>query len=316
MNFIDFSNIPAEILEIIIDNSLEVKNNSNAYGKLFEGKGLYMLFEKTSTRTAISFERAMVTMGGTAMIQRLEDTNFGICDIQDEVRYVGRNFDVITARMKNNADIKIMGEYSTVPIINGCCNKYHPCQAMADIMTIKELFGTFNVKMMYIGVWNNVFNSLVESLPKLGGKLYGCTPIMNKPAYDQKIVEAAMATGNFIQLDTNMPKENLKKLVQEMDVIYTDTWVDMEFFKNPSFAEKKEERLSKMMPFQINEELLEGSKAIIMHDMPMHPGYEISRETIEKHIDTILLQAENRTHAQKGILIEVMPGMVEKFEAT
>ena len=313
MNFLDFNDIGGDVLAKIIENAIKIKENLEKYSELMKGKALYQLYEKTSTRTAISFERAMVQLGGTQFLQKFDDTNFGVGEVQDEVRYVGRNYDVILARMKNNANLNIMAKHSTIPVINGCCDKFHPCQAMADMMTVKEKFGTYDIKMLYIGVWNNVFNSLVGSLPKLGGKLYGLTPIINEPTFDQKVVDEAMATGNFVQLNRKMLKENLKEIVKDMDVVYTDTWVDMEFINNPVFADKKQQRCEQMMPYQLNEELLKGSKAIVMHDMPMHPGYELSREIAEKHIDTILDQAENRTHVQKGILIEMCPDIKEKF---
>jgi ornithine carbamoyltransferase len=313
MNFVNFGGVSKETLERIVNNAIAIKKNQQAFRKIFDGFCMYMLFEKTSTRTSLSFDRAMVEMGGTVFSQKFEDSNFCIGEIQDEIRYVTKNVDVVMARMKKNSDINLMAQYSYVPVINGCCNKYHPCQAMADMMTIKERFGNYNKKLLYIGVWNNVFNSLVESFPKLGGKLYGLTPVINESTYDENVVNVANSTGNYTTIDPQISQKDLKELIAEMDVIYSDTWVDMEYFNNPDFTSKKNERINIMSQFQINEHLLCGSKAIVMHDMPMHPGFEIDRATIEKHIETILQQGENRRHAQKGVLLETNAIAMNRF---
>ncbi|MDR0752434.1 MAG: hypothetical protein LBF12_07670 [Christensenellaceae bacterium] len=166
-----------------------------------------------------------------------------------------------------------------------------------------------------IGVLNNVFNSLLESLPKLGGSLYSLTLIINENSYDLRLVESAKLTGKYIALDDHISISELKKIVGEMDIIYSDTWIDMEYFNNPKFTLDNNARVDKMLPYQINEELMLNSKAIVMHDMPMHSGFEISRDTIEKNINTIMLQSENRRHVSKGILLEVNECSMEKFQS-
>lgn len=290
----------------ILDKASEIKRDPSKYAEVLKSKRMYMLFQKTSTRTALSFGLGMVELGGVYFYQNWCDSNFAIGEIQDEVRYVGRNVDIIVARLKLNEDINTMAKYSTVPVINGCCNKYHPCQALADLLTVKELFGTLKVKMLYIGVRNNVLNSLMESLPRVGGHLYALTPIINGPSHDQELLDMANATGNFTDIDSSISRTELKKLVASVDIVYVDSWVDMEFFNDKSFESLKNERISRMMPFQINSDLLEGSKAIVMHDMPIHPTYEITRDVVEKNIDVILQQAENRRHAQNGILATLL----------
>jgi ornithine carbamoyltransferase len=180
---------------------------------------------------------------------------------------------------------------------------YHPCQAMADLLTVKEKLGTLKINLMYIGVRNNVLNSLMDSLPKLGGQLYAVTPIVNEPSKDDELYQLALKTNNFHDVGQGNPDlADLKKLAKQMDVIYTDTWVDMEFINDKKFEALKNERVAKMLPFQINSELLKGSKSIVMHDMPIHAGYEISREVVEQHMETILQQAENRKWAQMAVL--------------
>ncbi len=310
-HFINFESLETDEIDKIIENAIIIKNNPERFSDVLEGKFLYELFQKTSTRTALSFSIGMEELGGKYFFQKWEDSNFNVGEIRDEVRYIGSNVDIIMARLKFNKDINEMAYYSPIPVINGCCNKYHPCQVMADLLTVKELFGTYNIKMLYVGVLNNVLNSLMESLPRLGGKLFVLTPIVNIASFDQKIIDDAEKTGNLHLLNhTEYIDGKLLDLVNDMDIIYTDSWVDMEFFNNSEFMEFKNERIDEMMPFQLNSELLSGSEAKIMHDMPIHAGYEISREMIEKNIEVILQQAANRKHVQKAIMLYLLNGEI------
>ena len=306
-HFINFKDFSPDHLESIIDQALEIKHNPARYAKALEGKSMYMLFQKTSTRTALSFAFGMTASGGQYIIQNWKDSNFAVGEIQDEVRYVSRLADVIIARLKTNADINLMAKYSVVPVINGCCNMYHPTQAIADLVTIKETFGNLKIKLLYLGVRNNVLNSLMGSLPRLGGELFAATPVINEPSIDKDLFKSALQTGKFHDIGSGNPSiEEVKKIIKEVDVVYTDTWIDMEFINDKAFARLKEERTKKMLPFQINRELMQGSKAIVLHDMPIHTGYEISRDLVEKHIETILQQAENKKYAAQSILLTLM----------
>lgn len=306
-HFITLKEYQPTELELIINRGLYIKQNPERFSHALQNKKLYMLFQKTSTRTSLSFEVGMNELGGMFYVQNWEDTNFKIGHIEDEVRYVARNVDIIMARLKLNKDINTMAEYSTVPVINGCCNKYHPCQAMGDLLTIKEIFGSFEVRVLYIGVRNNVFNSLLTALPQLGGTLVAITPIANEPSIDPELLASRVGSPGFeeVEADGLSPKA-LKDIVNGVDVVYTDTWVDMEFFTDKKFEKAKTERIETMSPFQLNSNLLQGSKAVVMHDMPMHPGYEITREVIETHKETILQQAENRRHIEKAILLALL----------
>lgn len=191
-------------------------------------------------------------------------------------------------------------------MITGCCNKFHPCQSLADMMTIKERFDGYNVNLLYVGVHNNVLNSLMETLPVLGGHLYTLTPIMNDPSKDERVNELANRTGRLHIVDPEISFKELKSLIKDMNVVYTDSWIDMEFFHAETYRKTKEERIKIMSPYQLNDELLDETNAIVMHDMPMHCGYEISREIIEKNIDVIMQQSENRRHAQNGVLVSLL----------
>ena len=306
-HFISFKDFSPDYLEDIIDQALEIKHNPDKYSSALKGKNMYMLFQKSSTRTALSFSFGMTALGGRYIIQNWEDSNFSVGEIQDEVRYVSRQADIIMARLKTNEDVTLMAKYSFVPVINGCCNKYHPSQTIADLVTIKEIFGSLKIKLLYIGVKNNVLNSLVDSLPRLGGEVFAATPIVNELSLDTALYAVASKTGNFHGLGAGfLSMADVNKIIKTVDVVYTDTWVDMEFINDKAFAAQNDERIKKMLPFQINSELLQGSKAIVMHDMPIHAGYEISRDTVETHLQTILQQADNRKYAAQSILLALL----------
>jgi ornithine carbamoyltransferase len=306
-HFVNFNAFTPDYLENIIDQALKMKHYPNQYARVLAGKNLYMLFQKTSTRTALSFAFGMTALGGQYLIQNWNDSNFSIAEIQDEVRYVSRQADIIMARLKTNADINLMAKYSYVPVINGCCNKYHPSQAIADLVTIKELFGSLKIKLLFIGVKNNVLNSLADSLPRLGGEVFTVTPVVNEPSLDKELDATACKTGKYHEIGNGHPTlTGVKKLIREVDIVYTDTWVDMEFIDDKTYAGQKDERIKKMLPFQINAELLQGSKAVVMHDMPIHAGFEISRDVVETHLKTILQQADNRKYAAQSILFNLL----------
>jgi len=168
-------------------------------------------------------------------------------------------------------------------------------------MTIKEKKGSLKgLKLTYIGVHNNVCNSLIEGCTKVGVKIATVTPLINEPSVDKGLIERAKQTGLY---KTTL---DVKKAVMESDVVYTDTWVDMEFFTDPKFKEEKEKRIKLMKPYQINAELLKGSDALIMHDMPIHRGYEITADAIENSKSIIYDQSENRLHSAKGILLKLL----------
>ena len=303
-HLINFKNWSREELLEIIDKSIEIKRNPEEYRNALEGKSLAMIFQKTSTRTRVSFEVAMTQLGGHAIYLDWRTTQFVLADIRDEVRYLSRNVDCIMARLLKNSDLLLMAEASHVPVINGCDEKYHPCQAITDLMTIKEKKGSLEgVKLVYIGVHNNVCNSLIEICSKLGVEITTVTPLIHEPALDQELLEEAKKSG-FYKTETDV-----KKAVKDADFVYTDTWVDMELFLDPKFKEEKEKRIKLMMPYQVNSQLLAESKALIMHDMPIHRGYEISSEAVESPRSIIYEQAENRLYTAKAILLKLL----EKF---
>jgi ornithine carbamoyltransferase len=291
---------PAQIEEVI-EKSIEIKKNSVKYRTSLKDKSLAMIFQKTSTRTRVSFEVAMTQLGGHALYLDWRTTNLVLADIRDETRYMSRNVDCIMARLLKHADLKAMAEASRVSVINGCDEKYHPCQAIADLMTVKEKKGKLKgLKLVYIGVLNNVCNSLIVGCTKTGVSITTVTPIKNEAAADKDLLKMAEKTGLYTST------LNVKKAVKDADFVYTDTWVDMEFFLDPKFKEEKEKRTKLMTPYQINKQLMRGSNAYIMHDMPIHRGYEISDDMIESPNSIIFDQSENRLHTAKGVLLHLL----------
>ena len=301
MHLINFKGLSGQQIMEIIDKGIEIKHNPEEYQDSLRGRSLAMIFQKTSTRTRVSFEVAMTQLGGHAIYMDWRATNFTLADIYDETQYLSRNVDCILARLLKNSDLQVMAKASRVPVINGCDEKYHPSQAIADLITMKEKKGTLkNVKLVYVGIHNNVCNSLIEACTKVGVEITTVTPIFNEPSRDDELLEEAKKTGLY---KTTL---DLKEAIKDADFVYTDTWVDMEFFLDPKYAREKERRIKMMMPYQINKENMAGSSALIMHDMPIHRGYEISPEMIEDPRSIIYEQSENRLYSAKAILLKLL----------
>jgi len=285
----------------LIDSSLEIKRNPEDYEFALEGKSLAMIFQKTSTRTRLSFEVGMTQLGGHAVYMDWLTTNLVLADLRDEARSISGYVDGILARVLKNSDLQVMAEASRVPVINGCDEKYHPCQIIADLVTVKEKKGRLEgLKVAYIGVHNNVCNSLIVGCTKAGVRIVTVTPLVNEASFDGELVEAAKATGLYEH------SLDVKAAVEDCDVVYTDTWVDMEFFLDPQFRKEKEKRVKLMLPFQVNRKLLGDSDALIMHDMPIHRGYEIADDLVESANSVIYSQSENRLYSAKAVLLKLL----------
>lgn len=301
MHLLNFKGFSGEQIARIIDKGIEVKHNPFKYRDSLHGKTLAMIFQKTSTRTRVSFEVAMTQMGGHAIYLDWRTTNFTIADIYDETKYISRNVDCILARLLKHSDLQVMANASRVPVINGCDEKYHPTQVIADLITMKEKKGYLKgVKLVYVGVHNNVCNSLIEACTKVGVEITTVTPIFNEASRDDELLEEARKTSLW---KTTL---DLREAVKDADFVYTDTWIDMEFFSDPSYVGEKERRIRTMIPYQINKENMAGSSAWIMHDMPIHRGYEISPDMIEDERSIIYEQSENRLYAAKAVLLKLL----------
>ncbi len=285
----------------IIDKAIAIKESPEKYVNLLERQTLAMLFQKTSTRTRVSFEVAMTQLGGHAIYLDWRTTNFTLAEIEDEIKYLSRNVDIIMARLFKHVDLEKTARASRVPVINGCTEKYHPCQALADLMTVKEKKGRLEgLKLVYVGVQNNVCNSLINGCTKVGMNITVVTPIIHEPSVDKELIKEAEKSGLY------QATLDIEKAIDEADIIYTDTWVDMELFLDPKFKKEKEMRIKKLKPYQLNESLLKAKDILIMHDMPIHEGYEITRAVIESSHSIIFEQAENRLHGEKAILLRLL----------
>ncbi len=285
----------------LIDWAERIKEDSEGYYGILKGTNMVMIFQKPSTRTRISFEVAMAQLGGHAIFLDWKKTHFEISDIRDEIRCISRYADIIMVRLMRHDDLEMMAKVSSVPVINGLDEKYHPCQILSDLLTIKEKKGRLEgLKLAYIGIANNVSNSLALGCAKVGIKFILCSPERHPPSLDKEL--AAMLK------KTNLYKEEMdpKKVVNNVDIIYTDTWIDMELFSDSKFKGEKQRRIKKFMPYQVNEKLLKKSKALVMHCLPAHPGYEITRGVIESKNSIIFDQAENRLHMQKAIILSLL----------
>lgn len=289
-------------IESLLDFAIYVKKHRVFFAGHMQGRSLAMLFQKTSTRTRVSFEAGMTELGGHAIFLDWIASNFQLSDIDFEAEYLSRNVSIIMARLKKHEDLLTLLKGSKVPLINGCDNLYHPCQSLADILTIYLDIDKKpqDIKIVYIGVHNNVANSLVEITAALGIHLTLVTPIAKKESISEQAIERAK------KKKTISWENELLPAIRDADYIYTDTWVDMEFFNDPNYSREKEARIETMMPFQINMELLKHTKAKVMHDMPIHSGFEITREVVESGRSIIFSQAENRLDAQKAIILELL----------
>lgn len=266
--------------------------------KPLKDKSLAMIFEKSSTRTRVSFEIGMWELGGYAMFLTAGETQIGRGEpIKDTARVLGRYVDAIMIRTYGQALVEELAEWSPVPVINGLSDFYHPCQILADLLTIEEIKGSFeNVKIAYLGDGNNVANSWLEASILFGLDFCIATPGCYGPR--QSLLETAKDSGRF--LFTTDPLE----AVRGADVVYTDVWVSM------GQEHQQEEKILAFAPFRIDDALLAGADkdAIVMHCLPAHRGSEITDRVFEAHEKVIFEQAENRLHVQKALLEWLITG--------
>jgi len=278
--------------------ALRLKREPGAFEGVLRDRWLLMLFQKTSTRTRLSFEVGMGMLGGQSVMMDWETSNFSISPIEYEARYASIHTDVIMARLKHHEDIQTLARHSQVPVINGCDDKFHPCQALADLLTVYEQDEDFSSKTLtFVGIHNNVANSLACGFSKVGGRLILVTPEVNPAAHDSELLERLTASGTVERT------LNMREAVSRSQFVYTDTWVDMEFFEEATYRDEKKRRIDLMMPYQLNQENLAGGDAFILHDMPIHPGYEITEDLVYSPRSLIFQQAENRLYAQQALMM-------------
>ena len=290
----------SEILDLL-ELAAELKKPENKYLPLLEGKVLGMIFEKSSTRTRVSFEAGMLQLGGHAMHLSTRDIQMGRGEtISDTAQVLSGYLDGIMIRTFDQATVQEMADHSSVPVINGLTDDFHPCQVLADLLTIQEHFGSCaGKKMAYIGDANNMANSLMIGAAKVGMDISIASPAAYapKPEMVELAQTIALQTGATVQITTD-PVEAVKGC----DVIYTDVWASM--------GQEAEalERLEHFQGYQVNEELAAHANPdyIFMHCLPAHREEEVSTAVLEGPHSVVFQEAENRLHAQKALLVALM----------
>lgn len=295
-----------DILEMLdIAARLKARRRAGEASDYLKNKSLIMLFQKSSTRTRLSFETAMTELGGHAVHLDQRSTQISLADYKDEVRAILRMGDAFMMRALKAADVLYAASLNVVPVIDGCSEKYHPCQALGDILTMAEAAGGLSKvkKVVWLGIENNVSNTLMLACAKLGINVWIVAPERDGASVDEEVNRQAEATGKVHRtLDLDLA-------LREADFVHTDTWLNMEFFADgkakPEFQKEFERRVSVFKPYQLSAKLLTDHKsnARIMHCMPCHIGYEITRDAVDHPHSLIFPQAENRKHIQKGILL-------------
>lgn len=262
-----------------------------------EGKSLGMIFEKASTRTRVSFEVGMYQLGGHPLFLSSKDLQIGRGEpVQDTARVLSRFLDGIMIRTFEQAEVEALAEYGSIPVINGLTDFCHPCQIMADLMTIREFKGKLEgLKMCFIGDGNNMMNSLIVGALKTGMSIDVACPEGYEPP--KEILDFAAEYGDKFHMYRN-PMDAAK----DADVVITDVWASM------GQEEEAKKRALAFEGYQINKELMAAAKsdAMVLHCLPAHRGEEITADVFEEHAAEIFEEAENRLHAQKAVLVTLM----------
>ncbi|MDI6903009.1 MAG: ornithine carbamoyltransferase [Methanocellales archaeon] len=297
MNLISMADLSLEGVMDILDKAQDLKEKRK-HGKtvdLLRNKSLVMIFEKPSTRTRASFEVAMTSLGGHALYLNWQDIQLGRGEsIEDTARVLSGYVDVIAIRATHDI-VTEFAKHATIPVINGLTEVEHPCQSLADLLTIYEFKGKFSgLKFGWIGDGNNVCNSSILACALTGMNIVVACPKGYEP--NATIVEKSKDLGGNAKI-THDPIEAAKNA----DVLYTDVWVSM-------FDEEREERLRNFRSFQIDKALVDKAKhdVIVMHCLPAHRGEEIAPDIIDDPRSVIFEQAENRLHAQKALLVKLL----------
>ena len=287
-----------EILSLL-DLADRIKSNPNEYSSELRNKTLAMLFQKTSTRTRISFESGIYQLGGNAIYLDWRTTNLHLGELSDEIICMDKYVDLILARVHEHKTIEIIRDASGVPVINGLSNLYHPCQILSDLMTIREKFEKLNnIEVAWVGDGNNVCHSLIIGCIKLDIPISVATPSKYRPHED--VINWVKKEGKNKSLKLY---EDPKEAVANANIVYIDAFVSM------GQESETEERLKIFKPYQINSELLSYIKEkeyYVMHCLPAHRGVEITDEVFDSKESIVFLQAENRLYLQKALMVKLL----------
>lgn len=286
-----------EILSVLnLADQLKYERKHGIFKDYLKGKKLGMIFQKSSTRTRVSFEVGMYELGGNALFLSNRDLQIGRGEpVQDTARVLSRYLDAIMIRTFAQSEVEDLARYGSIPVINGLTDYCHPCQVLADLMTIRERKGAFKgLKMCFIGDGNNMANSLMVGAVKTGMAFSIACPEGYEP--DAQLMAWAKENGTFTLT------RSVQEAAEDADVLYTDVWASM------GQEEEKAKREKAFAGYQVNEETMRAAKpdAMVLHCLPAHRGEEITADVFEAHADEIFEEAENRLHAQKAVLCKVM----------
>ena len=286
-----------DILDILnLSDKLKYETKHGIEHHLLKGKTLGMIFQKSSTRTRVSFETGMYQLGGQALFLSNRDLQIGRGEpVEDTARVLSRYLDGIMIRTFEQKEVEDLAEYGSIPIINGLTDYCHPCQVLADLMTIREHKKSFDgLKFCFIGDGNNMANSLIVGAIKMGMECAVACPDEYKP--DAEIMKWASENGKFTC------SSDILECAKGADVLYTDVWASMDQ------EEEKAEREKVFKDYQINDTVMNAANdgAMVLHCLPAHREEEITAKVFEEHADEIFDEAENRLHAQKAVLVKLL----------
>jgi ornithine carbamoyltransferase len=286
-----------EIVDLLnTADQLKYENKHGIPHHILQGKTLGMIFQKASTRTRVSFETGMYQLGGHALFLSGNDLQIGRGEpIEDTARVLSRYLDGIMIRTFKQSDVDALAKYGSIPIINGLTDFAHPCQVLADLMTVREYKKTFKgLKMCYVGDGNNMANSLIVGCVKLGIQISVACPDKYRP--DKEIMDYGFST-KLLEVTPDV-----KKAAKDADVLYTDVWASM------GQEDESKIRNEAFKSYQINADVMSVAKkdALVLHCLPAHRGEEITADVMETHAKEIFDEAENRLHAQKAVLVKTM----------
>jgi len=295
-DLISLNLLTTEEIELILQEAEELKKGPRNTEYL-KGKTLAMIFEKSSTRTRVSFETGIYQLGGMGMFFSSKDLQMGRGEtIHDTAKVLSRYVDGIMARTFSYQTVLDLAQYSTVPVINGLTDYDHPCQILADLFTIYEKRGKLKgLTLTYIGDGNNVLHSLIQGCVKVGMNIFYASPEGYRPL--QSVVDEASQTAKVTGSEIKQ-FNNAHDAVKDADVIYTDVWISMGQEKD------EEKKLKDLKDFQLNSELMKKAKSdvLVMHCLPAHRGQEITDDVVDGPNSIVFDEAENRLHAQKAVM--------------
>jgi ornithine carbamoyltransferase len=290
-SLLSMDDLDAAELGALVASGLEMKRRPADYAGALAGTSIALLFQKTSTRTRCAFEAAAREMGGHASYLDWARSNFVLADLRDEAIVLSRFHDLVVARVDRHETLRLMADFGEVPVVNGLCDLHHPCQAISDMLTLREYFGADlrGLRLAWLGDANNVCRSLVQAATRLGIETTICAPA------GHRLDEATLRAAGPLAREADDPRA----AVAGVDVVYTDTWVSM------GQEHELAERLARFAPLRVDARLMEaaGPQALFMHCLPAHPGQEVTAEVLRSPRSIVFDQAENRKHAQKALLL-------------